>query len=102
MSGRRWDRIEVDAGAAMASVMPVALIDQAAAGLRDRLDGWGLSTADTDAVYAVLAGQQMLVDQLRHGVAAGKVPAAVIPYVERSVAATIALLLDQLPAEARS
>lgn len=97
----RWDALGVGDAEAFAGRSPGNALEQYGAQLRDELDVWGLSTADSDQLYAVLVGQRLLLMSLALGVAAGKVDCSHLDVACSVHRGMIAALLPSIPAGER-
>lgn len=101
MTGRRWDLVIPDGAAEAVSNLGGNTLEQYGAQLRDQLDHLGISTADTDQLYAVLAGQWAFLELLVLAKLGGAICPASWEAIKSVYRGEVAGLLDALPEEAR-
>lgn len=101
MTGRRWDMVIPDGISGAVDEIGGNAFEQYGAQLRDQLDRLGISTADVDQVYAVLAGQYVLLELLTVARLSGGVCEASWRMMMFTYRGVVAGLLDALPEEAQ-
>lgn len=101
MTAPQWGHLEVAERVDAAGRVGGNAMEQYQAHLRDRLDGWGITLADPEALYAVLVGQRLMIEVLAVWVYDGQLPFRVLASVTGAHNGMVAALADALPAEAK-
>lgn len=101
MTGQRWDLIIPEGVSSMAAQVGGNHLEQYGAQMRDRLDFLGISMADSDQLYAVLAGQWALLELLVLAQLGGAICPASWEAIKATYRGEVAGLLEALPEEAR-